>query len=92
MALRSLYTLIAKAVSDMPFIKPAVALILGFVGVKMILEYIGYSISTGLSLLVVGGLLLGGMLLSVLMKSSSAQLLTKYIKTNSSDKKSKHSV
>ena len=36
MGLRSLYTVLAKAVTDLPYLKPAVALVLGFVGGKMI--------------------------------------------------------
>jgi predicted tellurium resistance membrane protein TerC len=36
MGLRALYTVVAKIVSDLPYLKPAVALVLGFVGGKMI--------------------------------------------------------
>ena len=93
LGLRALYTIIAKAVSDLPFIKPAVALILFFVGIKMIFEYFGYSISTGLSLFVVGGLLVTGIFLSLVLKSTTSPLLSKYLKAGTStDKKSKHSV
>jgi predicted tellurium resistance membrane protein TerC len=63
MGLRSLYTLVARAVtgakvselfkprtyamcsSDLPFLRPAVALVLAFVGGKMILEYFHYEVS-----------------------------------------------
>jgi TerC family integral membrane protein len=57
LALRSLYTIVAKAVSDLHYLRPAVALVLGFVGSKMVAEYFHYEISTGTSLLVVTGLL-----------------------------------
>ena len=36
MALRSLYTLVATAVNTLEYIKPSVALVLAFVGAKMI--------------------------------------------------------
>jgi len=66
MALRSLYTLVARAVNDLPYLRPAVALILGFVGTKMALEYFHVEISTGLSLSVVAALLSGGIGLSLI--------------------------
>jgi len=59
----------------------------------MVFEYTGYSflkISTGCSLLVVFVLLFGGMLLSILSKSTP--LLSQYIKNNNTDKKGKYSV
>jgi TerC family integral membrane protein len=39
LGLRSLYTVIAKAVSKWKYLKPAVAMVLGFVAIKMMLEY-----------------------------------------------------
>jgi hypothetical protein len=59
----------------------------------MIIEYSGYSflkISTGTSLIVVFLLLFGGMLLSILSKTTP--LLAQYVKNNSTDKKGKYSV
>lgn len=53
MCLRSLYILIAKAVSDLPFLKPAVGMVLGFVGGKMVGEYYSYEVSIGTSLFIV---------------------------------------
>ena len=72
MGLRSLYTVVAKAVQDMKYLKPAVALVLGFVGGKMIGEYYHKSISTGLSLCVVIFLIAGGVVLSLATKGVAA--------------------
>lgn len=66
MGLRSLYTLVSKAVKDLPYLRPAVALILGFVGVKMALEYFHIGIPTSVSLAIIAAFLSGGVGLSVL--------------------------
>lgn len=66
--LRSLYTLLAEAVQDLPYLKPAVAVVLGFVGGKMIGEYMDYNVSTFFSLVVVVCALTGGVLLSLFLK------------------------
>jgi integral membrane protein, TerC family len=66
MALRSLYTVLAKAVSNFHYLKPAVALVLGFVGIKMVGEYYHYEISTGMSLVVICTVLGGGVIASIL--------------------------
>lgn len=68
LGLRSLYTIISKAVADLPYLKPAVALVLGFVGGKMIGEYFHHSVSTLLSLEVVIFLIGGGAILSYIAK------------------------
>ena len=68
MGLRSLYTLVAKAVSDLPYLRPAVALVLAYVGLKMIAEYFHYDIPIGYSLATVGGILMMGLLLSLIAK------------------------
>lgn len=65
MGLRSLYTLVAKAVEDLAYLRPAVALVLCFISVKMVLEFFHFEIPIHLSLLVVAGLLGGGILLSL---------------------------
>ncbi|GKY91737.1 hypothetical protein MPSEU_000145500 [Mayamaea pseudoterrestris] len=65
MGLRSLYTVLSKAATDLVYLEPAVALVLGFIGSKMILEYFGYCIPTHIALLVVGLLLGGGVFASV---------------------------
>ena len=72
MGLRSLYTVVAKAVQDLKYLKPAVALVLGFVGGKMVGEYFHKSISTGLSLFVVMFLIIGGIVLSLASKGIAA--------------------
>ena len=77
MGLRSLYTIVSKAVQDLKYLKPAVALVLGFVGGKMIGEYYHKSISTGLSLCVVMFLIVGGIVLSLVTKKMSATSDTK---------------
>jgi len=65
LGLRSLYTLVAKAVQDLPYLRPAVALVLAFIGLKMIGEYLGAEVPIAGSLAVVLGLLAGGILLSL---------------------------
>lgn len=60
--------IIAQAVTQLPYLKPAVALVLGFVGVKMLLEFVHIEISTGTSLLVVASLIGGGVALSLLAR------------------------
>jgi TerC family integral membrane protein len=78
MGLRSLYTIIARAVQSMPFLKPAVALVLGFVGIKLLLAYFNVEIiTTKVSLIVVGILVLSGVglsLLSLRLKNSGYDL------------------
>ena len=44
LALRSLYTLLAKSVQQLHYLRHAVALILGFVGCKMTLEFFHYEV------------------------------------------------
>ena len=68
MGLRSLYTILSKAATDLKYLEPAVALVLGFIGAKMIGEYFGYLVPTNLALAVVATLLGGGVGLSVLDK------------------------
>ena len=45
LALRSLYTLLAKSVQQLHYLRHAVALILGFVGVKMTLEFFHFEVT-----------------------------------------------
>merc|ERR1711924_350759 len=73
MALRSLYTVVAKAISDMPYLKPAVALVLGFVGTKMVLEFFHYGISTGLSLSIIAGILSSGIGVSIVSNKNKEE-------------------
>lgn len=65
MGLRSLYTILSKAATDLKYLEPAVAVVLGFIGAKMILEYIGICIPTEAALGVVLACLGTGVGLSV---------------------------
>ena len=68
MGLRSLYTILSKAATDLKYLEPAVAGVLGFIGVKMVLEYFNYSIPTPVALGVVAASLSIGIGASVLEK------------------------
>lgn len=65
MGLRSLYVILSKAAKDLEYLEPAVAIVLGFIGSKMIAEYFGYEIPTPTALAFVGSILAGGIGLSV---------------------------
>jgi hypothetical protein len=65
MGLRSLYTILSKAASELKYLEPAVAIVLGFIGVKMVAEFFGILVPTELSLGVVLTLLSGGVGLSL---------------------------
>lgn len=65
LGLRSLYFLLADAIVRFTYLRPAVALILCFVGIKMVAMDI-YKIPVGWSLLVILSILGGSILLSVL--------------------------
>lgn len=75
MALRSIYVIIAQAVNQLPYLKPAVALVLGFVGCKMLLEFVHIRIGTGMSLLVVLTLIGGGIVLSLLARCRQSSVV-----------------
>jgi predicted tellurium resistance membrane protein TerC len=60
LALRSLYTVVAQLIQDLVYLRPAVAGVLVFVGVKMTLEYFHIEVGTGVSLGVVLGMVGGG--------------------------------
>ena len=66
MGLRSLYTILSKAATDLKYLEPAVALVLGFIGSKMIAEYMDFIIPTNIALLVVATVLSTGIGLSIL--------------------------
>ena len=56
----------SAAYQDMPYLKPAVGLVLGFTGVKMLLGFFHWElINTMQSLVVVVSVVLAGILLSV---------------------------
>merc|ERR1740133_385457 len=64
--LRSLYQLLSIAVSDLVYLEKAVALVLGFVGLKLGAEVLGVEVSSALSLGVIVVTLGGGVGLSLL--------------------------
>jgi tellurite resistance protein TerC len=67
LGLRSLYFLLANMLGKFRYLKPALVLILVFVGVKMLLVHSEYKIDTAVSLAVVVGLLGAGVAASLLL-------------------------
>ena len=65
MGLRSLYTILSKAAADLKYLEPAVGIVLGFIGTKMVVEYFGTEVPTEYALAVVATLLSGGVGLSL---------------------------
>ena len=63
--LRSLYQLLSVAVSDLVYLESAVALVLGFVGLKLGVEVLGVEVSSMESLGVILATLGGGVALSL---------------------------
>jgi len=74
LGLRSLFTVLSKAVQGLCYLEPAIAIVLGFIGTKFILEYVGIQVSTGLSLAVVTGVIGGGVGLSILQKIRASEI------------------
>lgn len=66
--LRSTFTLLANAVEDLPYLRPAVAIVLAFVGFKLGGEYFGYDISTEASLGIIFAILCSGVGISIISK------------------------
>jgi predicted tellurium resistance membrane protein TerC len=73
MGLRSLYIILSRAASELKYLDKAVAVVLGFIGCKMLVEYFGYILPTELSVGVVITLLGTGVLASVLDKSEEEE-------------------
>ena len=71
--LRSLYQLLSVAVSDLVYLEKAVAIVLGFVGLKLGAEVAGYEVSSAISLGVIVTTLGGGIALSSLASSAEEQ-------------------
>jgi len=69
LGLRSLYTVLAKAASDLKYLEPSVAVVLLFIGMKMIAEFFGTYVPTTLSLGVVITMLSTGVILSLQEKA-----------------------
>jgi TerC family integral membrane protein len=70
MGLRSLYTILSKAATDLKYLEPAVAVVLGFIGSKMVAEYFGYDVPTNIALLVVASVLGVGVSASLIEKQN----------------------
>eukprot|EP00591_Stephanopyxis_turris_P008064 CAMPEP_0195530914 /NCGR_PEP_ID=MMETSP0794_2-20130614/34038_1 /TAXON_ID=515487 /ORGANISM="Stephanopyxis turris, Strain CCMP 815" /LENGTH=336 /DNA_ID=CAMNT_0040662535 /DNA_START=13 /DNA_END=1023 /DNA_ORIENTATION=+ len=66
LGLRALYTILSKAAADLEYLEPAVAIVLGFIGCKMIAEYFGYVLPTSYALAIVSIVLSSGIGFSVL--------------------------
>lgn len=73
LGLRSLYTVLANAVQDLEYLEPAVAVVLGFVGLKLGAEYFGIEISNEVSLAVISGLLGTGVAASLAAKETKTE-------------------
>ena len=67
LGLRSLYFALAAVLSSFQYLKVSLVLVLGFVGSKMLLTHY-LPIGSGLSLLIIVGLLAGGVVLSIIAK------------------------
>ncbi|KAJ4704803.1 thylakoid membrane protein TERC, chloroplastic [Melia azedarach] len=69
LGLRSLYTLISEGMADLEYLQPSIAVVLGFIGSKMIFDFFGFHVSTEASLGFVATSLSAGVLLSLMKKS-----------------------
>jgi len=68
LGLRALYTIVAQMVDQFEYLSKSVALVLGFVGGKLVAEYYGVEVSTMMSLAVVFSTLSAGIGASILLK------------------------
>jgi predicted tellurium resistance membrane protein TerC len=73
MGLRSMYTILSKAATDLKYLEPAVAVVLGFIGCKMIAEFFGSEIPTAAALGVVASVLSAGIGASLWEKRQKLQ-------------------
>ena len=69
LGLRALYFLLAAIIKKFAYLKPAISIILIFIGCKIFLKYFGIEVHEWQSLAVTLGLLTGGILLSVFKKA-----------------------
>lgn len=69
LGLRSFYTLISESMSEMEYLQPAIGIVLGFIGTKMVFDFLGYHISTEVSLGFVAATISSAVVLSVIKKS-----------------------
>ena len=69
LGLRALYFLLAAVINMFAYLKPAISIILIFIGSKIFLKYFGIEVHEWQSLAVTLGLLTGGILLSIFKKA-----------------------
>lgn len=70
LGLRALYNVLVKLVQDLEYLEPAVGLVLLFVGIKMIVEFLGVNVPEDLALAVVVSTLGGGVAASKYLPKS----------------------
>ena len=73
LGLRALYFLLAEAVHRFAYLKYALSIILIFIGSKIFLPYIGLKVSSSMSLVVTFGLILLGIIVSLIKTKKEAQ-------------------
>lgn len=73
LGLRALYFLLAAAVNRFTYLKPALAIILIFIGSKIFLPYIGINIVAWQSLIITFSIIAGGIILSLVKTSPEAK-------------------
>ncbi|KAL4438500.1 hypothetical protein ABPG77_000148 [Micractinium sp. CCAP 211/92] len=71
LSLRGLYSFVSTFMKELRYLDKAVALVLGFVGVKILADFGGYHVPTGVSLGVVAGILGFGVGTSLLLPAPS---------------------
>ncbi len=72
LGLRSLFFLLRGAIDQFDFLQQGIAIVLIFIGVKMLLEFFGIRISIFVSLAVIVACLLGSVLYSIRHKRKLA--------------------
>ncbi|CAN0926766.1 Thylakoid membrane protein TERC, chloroplastic [Linum grandiflorum] len=72
-SLRSFFTLISQSMSELEYLQPSIAIVLGFIGCKMILDFFGFHVSTEASLGFVATSLSIGVIFSLLKNSESGE-------------------
>eukprot|EP00271_Cylindrocystis_brebissonii_P011005 TRINITY_DN27641_c0_g1_i1.p1 TRINITY_DN27641_c0_g1~~TRINITY_DN27641_c0_g1_i1.p1 ORF type:complete len:468 (-),score=75.51 TRINITY_DN27641_c0_g1_i1:468-1871(-) len=65
LGLRSLYIVVSSSMADLKYLQPAVAIVLGFIGLKMAADFFGFEVPTESSLVVVASVLGAGIALSL---------------------------
>ncbi|WVZ96009.1 hypothetical protein U9M48_041702 [Paspalum notatum var. saurae] len=75
--LRSLFVLISESMADLEYLQPAIGVVLGFIGTKMIFDFFGYHIPTEASLAIVTTCLSGGVILSLRKASKEEGTMNK---------------